>query len=127
MKLNDDTLNHDNRKSHNLNISNSIHSKLSNHIRILKSLEDRSTTNQTWIMNAIKKKIEKNEKMLQNEIPQKKTITVKIDPNTLEKITEQVTILKKYKGSYSKTKWILEAIMDQLEEEGEKVNNLLKK
>jgi len=126
MKKNNDNLNPDNRKSHNLNIPNYVYSKLSNHIRILKTLEDRSTTNQTWIMNAIKEKIEKNREMLKKEVPPKKTISVKIDLNTLVEIDQQVSLLKSYKGSYSKTKWIIEAIMDQLEKEKEKADKLLK-
>jgi hypothetical protein len=120
-------LKQDIRKTHNINIANSLYTKLSNHIQILKNFENRSTTNQNWIANAIKKKIEKTENSLENGIHQKNTICIKIDPNSLEKITEQVEILKKHTGSYSKTKWILEAIMDQLEEEQEKARELLKK
>ena len=122
-----ETLQKDNRKSQNISISNSIYNKFTNHIRILKNLESRSTTIQTWMMNAINKKIERNEKLLEKEIPQKRIINVKIEPKSYEKISEQVEVIKKHVGSYSKTKWILEAILDQLEEENEKVNELLKK
>lgn len=38
------------------------------------------------------------------------------------KITEQVDIIHKQTGPYSRTKWIIEAIMDQLEEEQEKID-----
>ena len=117
----------DSRKSQNIAVPNFIYNKFTKHIRILKNLESRSTTNQTWITNAIKKKIEQNEKLLKSEIPQKRMINVKIDPNSYEKISEQVEEFKKHTGSYSKTKWILEAIMDQLEEESTKVKDLLKK
>lgn len=127
MDSNENTLEIDNRKSHNISLPNSIYNKFTKHIRILKNLESRSTTNQMWLTQAIKRKIEKNKKLLQEEIPQKRIINVKIDQETLEKISEQVEIFKKHTGSYSKTKWFIEAIMDQLEEEREKVSDLLKK
>lgn len=120
-------LRQDIRIPHNINVANFLHSKLINHIQILKNYESRSITSQTWIANAIKKKLERAEKFPEKELPRKKTLFVKIDPKSLEKISEQVEILKKRNGSYSKTKWIVDAIMDQLEEEYEKARELLKK
>ena len=81
----------------------------------------RGITNQTWISNAIKNKIGKTENILKTETPRNKILSVKINPKDLAKITEQVEILKEHTGSYSKTKWLIEAICDQLEEEQNKI------
>ena len=113
----------DNRKPFKVNINNHLYKRISNHIKILKNLDNRSTSNQSWISNAIRKKIEKD---LDKNIPEKKSLFMKIDPKTISEIEKRVEFIRKFHNSYSKAKWIIEAIEDQLEEEKEKVQNLIK-
>lgn len=121
-----DKPNTDNRKTQCITLSNFVHKKFSNHIRILKNLENRSITSQSWLLKAIENKIEKNKKDFPEEIPRNKNISVKIDPKMLGELERQVEFIKKFNTSYSKTKWISEAIQEQLEEENERIQNLFK-
>ncbi len=115
-----------NRKIQCITLSNFVHKKLTNHIRILKNLENRSTTSQSWLSKAIENKIEKNKKDFPEKVPINKNITVKIEQKTLTELERQVEFIKRFNTSYSKTKWISEAILEQLEEESEKIQNLFK-
>jgi len=116
----------DSRKLHNIHLPDRLHRKLSAHIDILKSLDDRSITNQTWITKAIKNKINKTGIQNPLEIPKQRTVCVKIDQRLLSEIDEKVEFLKKFNRTYSKSKLIVEAILEQLDEEQNKIKELIK-
>lgn len=115
----------DNRKVHNIHLPDRLHRKLSSHIGILKSFEDRSITNQLWITRAIKNKIQKTGKQNPLEIPKQRVVCIKIDQKLLKEIDDKVEFLKKFNRTYSKSKLIVEAILEQLDEEREKASKLL--
>ena len=115
----------DNRIIHNINIGETLHQKLNKHIKILKNLDDRSTSKQTWLVKAFKNKLSSTDKELLVTQPKQRKLSVKIDKKLSDEIDDHVVTLKKFNFSYSKTKWILEAVQEQLEKESEKIKNLL--
>lgn len=117
--------NQSNRKLHTFFLPNHLHKKLSLHINVLKAFEEGKTSNQKWITNAIKNKIKKTGKQNPHEIPKDRKICIKIEDDLLEEINEKVEFLKKFNRTYSRSKLVVEAILDQLEEEREKASKLL--
>lgn len=115
----------DNRIIHNINIGEILHQKLNKHIKILKTLDDRSTSKQTWLVKAFKNKLISTDKELLITQPKQRKLSVKIDKKLSDEIDSHVETLKKFNLSYSKTKWILEAVQEQLEKESEKIKSLL--
>lgn len=113
------------RKLHNFFLPNHLHKKLTLHIDVLKAFGDAKTNNQSWITNAIKNKIKKTGKQNPHEIPKDRKICIKIEDDLLEEINEKVEFLKKFNRTYSRSKLVVEAILDQLEEEREKASKLL--
>lgn len=115
----------DDRVIHNVNIGEALHQKLNKHIKILKALDDRSTSKQTWLVKAFKNKLSSTDKELLITQPKQRKLSVKIDKKLCKEIDSNVETLKKFNTSYSKTKWILEAVQEQLEKESDKIKSLL--
>lgn len=110
---------------YNLTISPHIHERLERHILILKKLIDRGMTKQTWITNAIKEKLKKDSENTQ--VPKASTLSVKIDEDLDKLILERIEYVKKFRFSYSKKQWLVDAILDQLDNEEQEAERTLLK
>lgn len=98
-------------------LSRRIHDKLKKHVFMRKTLDVGNSTMKSWLLNAIEKKIEKDkkERLLQSPDVQ---ITLYLPKKYLEQIDKTVSHAQKLlKTSYSRTKWFVDAIEEELEEE----------
>ena len=96
-------------------ISPHIYSRLERHILILKKLIDRSTTKQRWLSNAIKEKLARDEN--NQQLPKATYLSVKIEKDTEKEIGKKIEFAKKFRFSYSKKQWIVDAILEKLDQE----------
>lgn len=104
-------------------VNSHIHKRLERHILIIKKLIDRHATKQDWLVNAIREKMEKD--ITGQEIPTTHSITVKLDARLEQMILQRIEYIKKFKFSYSKKKWIIDAIVDKLDRDEEEVEKKL--
>lgn len=109
-------------KRQNVVLSSFIYLKLNNHLEKLKKSSGKFISSQRWINNAIKNKLENSKNQINTEDSKNKPISITIDLKSLKRISEHVEILKLNNGFYSKSKWIVEAILEQLEEEQRLLN-----
>lgn len=114
------------QKIFSLRINERFYNRLHNHIHLLKKLESRSHSKQRWIEDAVKEKLETAEKNEDNNIPKDKFLSFKIPEHLCKRMQQQIEHAKKFKISYSYTKWLLEAMLEKLEREDEKAKRLLK-
>lgn len=112
--------------SHSMNLEESVFNRIERHVSVLKHLDDHSLSKQRWILKAVKKKFEKEESMTPENIPKSKNIHYKLDESLAKKLEQHVEFIRKFRHSFSKKQWVLEAIFEMLEKEEEKVKNLLK-
>jgi hypothetical protein len=99
--------------TYNVMISPHIHERIERHVLVLKRLVDRSTTKQRWVAHAIKEKLAKD---ADNQmIPKETRLNVKIDEELDRQVLQRIEFIKKFRSSYSKKQWIMDAIFEKLE------------
>jgi hypothetical protein len=102
-----------------MTISPYILKKLNRHIDIYKSLIDKSTSKKTWVNKAVKEKLENDLK--DEQIPKHTSLSVKIDKGLHVALMDRVNFIRKFRESYSKKQWIVEAVLEKLEREEKEV------
>lgn len=98
------------------NVPPNLFERFSNHIKMLKYLNNESKTKNNWILKAVKSKIERDSKEV--NIPKDNRITVQLDQDLWQKIQKHILFIKKIKkNSYSHKQWMVDALEEQLSEE----------
>ncbi|MBA3283955.1 MAG: hypothetical protein H0U27_02690 [Nitrosopumilus sp.] len=99
--------------TYNVCISPHLQERLERHILILKRFIDRSATKQRWITEAIKEKLSNyaNNPIVSKEL----RLYLRIEEELEKKVLEKVEYIKKFRSSYSKKQWIMEAIFEKLD------------
>ena len=106
-------------------MGNVFYKRLERHILRLKRMGNNRITKHSWVEAAIREKWEREKKLHPDNVPEEKGISLKL-PKYLSKGVESiVSFIKKYRRSYSKKQWIVEAIEEKLEQESKDVNNWL--
>lgn len=98
-----------------IRVGENLFARVNKHIDTLKKCQDTSYSRSRWINDAIHAKLEKE--IQENTITVDKHLNTRIDVKLIEMINQQVRIMKKFNSSYSKQKWIVEALSEKLEEE----------
>ena len=109
-------------KGYSVKIDEYLYKRLNKHIRILKHAENKALSTQKWVTDAI---IEKLAKTDTEELPQDRHLVLKINDPINEKIDSNVEHQKKFRQSYSKKRWFLEAINEKLDREEPKTKKYL--
>ncbi len=113
--------------NYGVRIGNNLHQRITKHINMLKYLEDPCKTRQTWITQAIKEKLDSEEKLGPEGIPSDRFLNIKLSSELNHKIERRVDIIKKIRISFSKKLWLLEAIYEKLDRDETETKKLLAK
>jgi hypothetical protein len=89
-----------------------------------KHVSGESITKQDWFSKAIKEKLKNENDAL--SIPKKKVFQIKIDDKTNKELNDTVEHIRKFRRSYSKKQWILEAIQEKLAREEMLIKKMIK-
>src|SRR5438105_2635223 len=108
---------------YSVTISPHIHKRLERHIFIIKKLINKNLTKNNWLLSAIEEKLERE--VPYQDVPAVNTISLKLDPKREQLILQRVNYVRKFRKSYSKKQWILDAITDKLERDEENVEKKL--
>ena len=98
-----------------IEISESLYRKIDKLIHIFNKLDDQSYSKQSWVLEAIKEKLVTEGE--NNDVPKVKFLKLQMSPQINQKIEEKVSLYKQFRTSYSKKKWLLEAIYEKKLEE----------
>lgn len=98
-------------------ISPAIYQRVEDLLYLSKNLSGEIVYKQDWILKAIKEKLKYDEELLHDTIPKEKFLNIKIDQTTLKSLEEKVNLIKKFRRTYSKKQWIVEAIQEKLNRE----------
>ena len=103
-----------------LKINQDILLKIEQSISILKN-KNKKTNKQRWVLLAIQEKLQKSkEHNVEKKAPtikQKKTLSFVLTNKLSQDLERDVTLYKSEDESYTKKRWILEAIQEKLERE----------
>lgn len=97
-----------------IRVGENLFNRVKKHIDNLKKCRDGYSRSQ-WVNDAIKSKLEKE--IQHNTITVDKFLNTRIDVKMIEMMNQQVSIMKKFNNSYSKQKWLVEALSEKLDEE----------
>lgn len=118
-------ISNENKSSENLagkytvTISPHINEKLDNHVLIMKKLIDRGVTKHLWIINAIEEKLAHDAN--QQQVPKVPHLNIRIDEELDKKILERIEFIRKFRKSYSKKQWLIDAILEKLDRDDSKI------
>jgi hypothetical protein len=111
------------QSAYSFTVSPHIHERLERHILILKKLIDRKTTKQGWMIDSIKEKLIKDAN--NNQLPKATCLNVKIGEKLENEIMQKVEFAKKFRFSYSKKQWLVDAVLEKLDREEMEVKGKL--
>ena len=99
-----------------LSISQKTHERIRRHLALKKALGEGEKSQKEWLTKAVQKKLKKEEKQI--SIPKQMQLRVELPKSLVEKIDKCVESCRKFsKTSYSKKKWMIDAIEELLEED----------
>lgn len=113
--------------NHSITIGEHLHKRIEKHIHLLKHLEDQSHTKQKWFISAFLEKIENDKDEDLPSSSKDRHLRFKLEKQLQQKIEKKIGLIKKFRKSYSKKQWFVEAIYEKLESEEEKARKLLLK
>lgn len=114
------------KRPYNLYISDNMYEKIGKIISILKYVNNKPYTRQDFVMEAIREKMENDAKNPLSICRPSKAVYIKIDADIESEISKQVSLIKKYSNnSYSKKRWIEEALLKKIDIEEKKAIELL--
>lgn len=100
-----------------LTVSENLYNKIDGHVRVLRHIKKELKSKKYWIIEAIQEKIDREKEIDSTIIPKEKCISFKIDKSLGNKIIRRIELIKKFRKSFSRKRWILEAIFEKMEEE----------
>lgn len=112
----------DKTSQYTITVPSSLISKLDDHLQILKFLHHPENKRQTWIINAIRKKLSLANNL---NIAKGKHLNLKLEELLANELEGRLAEILKLHPNYTKKQWILEAIEEKLESEKELVQNKL--
>jgi hypothetical protein len=101
-----------------------LHEKLTKHLFLLRAINKRYSQS-NWICEAITEGLDSEK--IDGDLPKEKKLTISIDEVTLKKLEERVEFLKQINYSFSKKKWIVEAICKKLDRDTGKIKEEVQK
>ena len=117
---------HKNPKNYLIKISENLHSKVSRQLQLSKQIEGKSQSKQEWVREAIEEKLkqEANDAFDINKIHQEKYLRIDIDDQLDQKVQIQLDLNRKFRPSFTRKEWLLEALNEKLARDGKKQNSL---
>ena len=110
--------------NHSITVGDHLHKRIEKHLCLLKYLENQSYTKQRWLISAFLEKIE-SENEMDFSSHKSKYLRFKLNKQLQEKIEGKINFIKKFRRSYSKKQWFIEAVHEKLEREEEKAKKLI--
>jgi hypothetical protein len=104
-------------KNYSIRIGERLYKRIYKHIQLLKHL-NKIQNKQSWLEGAIQDKLEREKELdIVDCISPEKHLSFKISSQIDAKIEKKVEIIKKFRSSFSKKQWVLEAIYEKLDNE----------
>lgn len=111
--------------NYSFQVNDDLYNRFNKHLHLLKRLENSSITKQRWITEAINEKLA-SEKSNPESIAKNRHISFRVEKQLSKSIEASIEKTRKFRRSFSKNKWFVEAIYKKLENEELKAKDLLK-
>ncbi|MGE3556380.1 MAG: hypothetical protein AB7M93_26120 [Candidatus Obscuribacterales bacterium] len=105
----------------NLRIGITFADRLKRHILSVERMEGKRVTKQQWIEAAIREKLEKEKHLHPADIGKEPRLSLKLVESLSREIDEKVDFMRKFRSTYSKKQWVVEAIEEKLAQEARSI------
>lgn len=113
------------RKKYILRIHRALMERILRHLSCLKFGESSYQSTRGWISKAIQEKLSREEMLPMPKVPKNSHVLLQVDPEILERLGNQVALIKKLKGSYSIKSWIVDAVEEKLSIDAPKATRMI--
>jgi hypothetical protein len=114
-------------KNYAIRIGEDLYNRINRHVQLLKHLDNRSYSKQMWIREAIKERLKIEKGLTPEQLGKEFYLSFRVEEHLSEKITQSVQTIRKFRNSFSKKQWFLEAFYEKLVRDEQKGKKLLKK
>lgn len=111
--------------NYSFRVNEDLYNRFNKHLHLLKRLENSSISKQKWITEAINEKLA-SEKSNPDSIAKDRHISFRVEKQLSKNIEKSIEKTRKFRRSFSKKQWFVEAIYKKLETEEHKAKDLLK-
>ncbi|MFQ5729703.1 MAG: hypothetical protein ACE5GN_05020 [Waddliaceae bacterium] len=108
-----------------IRIDERLYNRIDNHIRILQQTKSAANKRIPWVISAIEKKLAREKPLGYTNIPKEKTMGIRMDAELHQQLADRVNLIRKFRSSYNKKLWVLEAIQEKIEQEEPKARQIL--
>ena len=114
------------KKNIMIKVTEKIYNRVDSHVRILKHLAKYEHSKNSWIVEAVREKLEREKKLKNSNIPKDKNLNLTVDVSLDNELQRQIDIIKTFKPQgFSKKQFVLEAIFEKLEAEEPQARELI--
>ena len=111
--------------NYTLTIDEKLYNTLDNHIRILKQTQGSSKNKKQWMLAALEEKLAREKPVNYSNIPKEKKMGIKMDTSLHQQLDDRIAMIRRFRSSYNKKQWVLEAIQEKMEKEKPKAQKIL--
>ncbi len=108
------------KSRYTLRLHQTLVKRIDQHLFCLHFIENAYLSKRSWILSALKEKLDLEEHRELPKLPKPSAILIELDTQTLSRLMHQMSIIRKIKGSYSMKSWMIDAIEEKLEKEAYK-------
>lgn len=113
------------KKHYGFKIGEALYNRLDKHIRILRHINKSNVSKGDWLSNALKEKLARESSPSFDNIPKERYLNFKVEKELGDDIEKRIELIKKFRDSYSRKQWVLEAIYEKLEKEEDSSRKIL--
>jgi len=99
----------------NLILPDKVCEKVNHMVAYCKYFKDKKYSKSSFVLDAIQEKLERDLMDPKSVTQSDQSIFLKINPDSYDQISNQVELIRNFKASYSKKRWIEDAVLEKIE------------
>ena len=103
------------KRKYTLRITRTLVERLNRHLSYLKFVKNRRFSKRSWVLDALREKIESEKKSDIPDIPKRGVILLELEDELARELDAKVRLVRDVRGSYSIKSWMVDAIEEKLE------------
>jgi len=103
------------KRKYTLRITRTLVERLNRHLSYLKFVKNKRSSKRSWVLEALREKIESEKKSDIPDIPKRGVILLELEDDLARELDAKVRLVRDVRGSYSIKSWMVDAIEEKLE------------
>lgn len=103
------------KRKYTLRITRTLVERLNRHLSYLKFVKNKRFSKRSWVLDALREKIEGEKNTDIPDIPKRGVILLELEDELAREVDAKVRLVRDVRGSYSIKSWMVDAIEEKLE------------